>query len=83
MLIAVSPGQPDVVYLATYGVGGYVLWKSQDSGQSWHPVSNDQFTREYIGWLLSIPRQDSDKVYVAGVAGFYETEDGGSSLAFS
>jgi photosystem II stability/assembly factor-like uncharacterized protein len=78
--IAVVPGRPNVVYVNGYGIGGHLLWKSEDFGQNWRQASNE-FTREAMRWLL-IPRQEPSKLYIAGLAGFFESENGASSWNF-
>ena len=70
-----------MVYVNGFGVGGYVLLQSTDGGQSWQPVPDDEFTREKIRWLL-IPVQSPEKLYAAGNAGVFETEDGGHNWTF-
>jgi photosystem II stability/assembly factor-like uncharacterized protein len=79
--IRVVPGKPNVVYMDAFGVGGNILWKSEDCGQNWRHVLDDQFTREEIGQLL-IPKQEPDRLYAAGLAGLFETQDGGNSWTF-
>lgn len=79
--IVAKPGEPNVVYMDAFGVGGYILWKSENNGQTWHHVSDDQFTREGLKWLL-IPGERAGVLYTAGAAGLFETADGGSSWAW-
>jgi photosystem II stability/assembly factor-like uncharacterized protein len=79
--MAVVPGEPDTVYADAFGIGGSILWRSVDGGQSWHPLTSGQFTRENASWLLIHP-QAPERLYAAGSAGFFETVDGGSSWRF-
>jgi len=79
--IVVVPGEPNVAYMDAFGIGGYVVWKTEDGGQNWRHVSDDQFTREGMRWLL-IHEREPGTLYAAGGAGFFETQDGGDSWIF-
>jgi photosystem II stability/assembly factor-like uncharacterized protein/transcriptional regulator with XRE-family HTH domain len=76
--IVVVPGQSQALLMDAYGVGGYVVWTSNDAGRSWQHVSDDRFTREPL-FLYAGGR----KVYAAGMAGWFETSDGGRSWEYA
>lgn len=73
--IAISPSQPDTMYVTSF-VGG--LFRSTDGGESWHRAANGISAKELQPVAVS-PR-DPDVVLVAGTfGGFWRTADGGST----
>jgi len=82
--IAIAPSDPDTIYAGTgeyapnrllypLGTGVYV---SVDAGKTW--TQTDTATSSKISRILVSPN-DSKKVYVAGIAGFQVSIDGGVS----
>jgi len=71
--LAIHPQNPDVVYAGARGSG---LWKTEDAGQSWRPVTD----------ALPLARADSvmidpvnpDRVLMASTAGVFESTNGGA-----
>jgi photosystem II stability/assembly factor-like uncharacterized protein len=76
--IAVVPGDPQLLLMDAFGIGGNIVWRSDDAGQSWQPVADDRFTREPLMLLAG-----HERVYAAGPAGFFETSDGGWSWEYA
>lgn len=79
--LAVVPYEPKRVYVAGWGIGGQVLWKSTDGGRTWNHTADDTFSRQTLPWLL-MPPLDPNILYAAGDAGIFVTKDGGRSWLF-
>ncbi len=78
MGIAVSPVNPDVVYLimeAAEGKSGF--FRSTDKGESWQKMSNHHSSGQYYNEIYPDPK-DVDKVYSVETRTHY-TEDGGKT----
>ncbi len=74
---AVSPTNPQTLYLGLYGVG---MYKSQDGAATWMPMNgNDRLMRgKYITSLL-IDEENENTVHVGTENGVYKTIDGGKT----
>lgn len=79
--LAVMPFDPLQIYVAGWGIGGQVLWKSLDGGLTWNHSKDDTFSRQTMLGILSSP-QNPNRLYIAGDAGIFVTEDGGGSWLF-
>lgn len=75
--LAVSPSDPDVLYLGLYGKGVY---RSVNGAATWYPVNGAgrELANKYITALV-IDSRDSRVVYVAAEDGIYRTKDSGQS----
>lgn len=79
--IVVRPLQPNEVFISAYGVGGNLIWKTEDFGNTWQTVADDKFSREQV--KLYIHPDTPAKIYAAGQAGFFETSTSGDSWIFA
>jgi len=73
--LAISPSDPEVLYLGLYGKGVY---RSANSASTWYPINGT--SREMAGKLVTalvVDRQNSSIVYVATEDGIYRTQDEG------
>jgi photosystem II stability/assembly factor-like uncharacterized protein len=73
--LAISPGDPEVLYLGLYGKGVY---RSANGASTWYPVNGA--SREMAGKLVTalvVDHRNSSSVYVATEDGIYKTGDGG------
>ena len=71
---AVSPSDPQTLYLGLYGVG---IYKSSDGAGTWQPANGSAMTMRGLGiTALAVDPLDSDTVYVATEDGVYRTTDG-------
>ena len=78
MGIAISPVNPDVLYLiveAQYDKGGF--FRSTNRGASWQKMSNHSSSGQYFNEIYCDPK-DVDKVYSVETRSVY-TEDGGKT----
>ena len=75
--MSVLPGDPKSVYLDAYGIGGNVVWKSDDMGQHWQHIGDDRFTREPKRLIAF-----REVLYAASSAGLFSTRDGGDSWEY-
>ena len=78
MGIAVSPANPDIVYLimeAAEGQSGF--YRSADKGESWQKMSDHHSSGQYYNEIYADPI-DPDKVYSVETVTHY-TEDGGKT----
>ncbi|RMH58800.1 MAG: glycosyl hydrolase [Bacteroidetes bacterium] len=84
--VAGIPDQPFTFFMGATGGG---VWKTQDAGQTWHPVADGQITVGSIGAITVAP-SDANVVYVGtGSAcprgnvshgnGLYRSDDGGQT----
>ena len=74
---ALSPSNPDVVYLGLWGVG---IYRSSDGTRTWLPINGDE--GEMGGrriTALAIDPSDPNHVFVATELGVMQTVDGGGS----
>ena len=78
--VAISPSRPSRVYaLIEAAQGG--LFRSEDSGATWHLMNNDRDYRYLASWFMHViaDPQNPDTVYVLWVQMFKST-DGGRTL---
>lgn len=69
------PGQEDQAFISTYGIGGNLIWKTDFYGQTWEPLPDNQFTREYLA--LYIHEAQPETLYAFGEPGFFATRNQG------
>lgn len=79
--MVIVPFDPEQIYVNTWGIGGMVLWKSDDGGKTWQHTKDDTFTRQPLQWLLISPLHP-EVLHVVGDAGMFTTKDGGSTWYF-
>ena len=83
--IAVSPNDPDVIFIGTAGGG---VWRTSDGGTNWRPVFDQQISLG-IGnpSAITIDPNDTNTIYVGtsprltpqAAAGIFKSTDGGAS----
>ncbi len=74
--IAVDPANPQIIYVGARGSG---VWRTQDAGGSWTPVSDALPTLTVAG-LAVAPTQPS-RVFLATNLGVYRSDNGGDDWA--
>jgi photosystem II stability/assembly factor-like uncharacterized protein len=81
MALAIDPGDPDVLYAATWVRGeGTRFFRSGDGGGSWTPAEDGLPSYRVVNSLATDPR-DPGTVYAGTDRGVYVTRDGGRSWA--
>ena len=75
--LAISPSDPDNLYLGLYGKG---IYRSVNGASTWYPVNGlrGEMAGKYITALL-IDSRDPETVYTAAEDGVYRTTDGGGT----
>lgn len=71
--LAIHPLNPDVVYAGARGAG---LWKTEDGGATWRPVT-DALPLARADAVLIDPA-NPDRVLMASTSGVFESTDGGA-----
>ena len=78
--IAVVPDRPEILYVAAYGIGGYVVWYSDDGGNSWREIPNNNYTREAVE--LTINPKNPEELLVSGIPGLFRVKTLGGEWIF-
>lgn len=78
--MVVLPETASTVFANTFGIGGNLVWKSEDFGKTWQQVGDRNFSREQLSLLVH--RQTPHKIYAVGHPGFFETDDSGNTWHF-
>jgi photosystem II stability/assembly factor-like uncharacterized protein len=78
--VAAVPGRPHEAFLSTYGIGGNLIWKTEDRGESWSQIKDSQFTRESV--FITIHEYEPDTLFAVGLPGFFETHSAGDSWLY-
>ena len=78
--LAITPGQPKSVFMSSFGIGGNIIWHSDNAGRDWQPVEDNRFTREYVE--LIIHPDEPKTIYAAGSPGIMKTVDTGKSWRY-
>lgn len=82
-------GHPDKPFTYYFGATGGGLWKTEDGGATWRPVTDGQITSSSIG-AVAVAESDPDIVYIGGGEvqlrgsitqgdGVYRSADGGET----
>lgn len=78
--IITVPGQPRKAFMSTYGIGGNLIWHTEDQGRQWLFVQDNQFTREPVG--LYIHEQQPGNLFAVGAPGLFESHNDGSAWIY-
>jgi photosystem II stability/assembly factor-like uncharacterized protein len=77
--LAIVPTEAEQVYAATYGSGGYTVWKSEDMGLSWDMVRGEGLPRTRASSL--VVRGEGNQQLLVGIQdGLFASDDGGATF---
>jgi photosystem II stability/assembly factor-like uncharacterized protein len=79
-VIVPVPGQPQKAFMSAFGIGGNIIWRTEDYGRKWEQVKDSRFTREPLG--LYIHEKEPVTLYAIGAPGLFETHDEGASWMY-